>query len=126
MMSGGDLDGDVYMAIWDKEIVDAVNLKIEENMVKGIEPAFPSPASPDDDLQKEIHTEVLGEHNGSDKFSTSESICKYFENDRLGKMSNMHLKLAIEKGLDNHWVETASFLCSIQVDFAKHGRCIKT
>ena len=50
-MYGGDLDGDVYMAIWDREIVDAVNLKIEENIVNGIEPPFPPPANPDNDLQ---------------------------------------------------------------------------
>jgi hypothetical protein len=40
-------------------------------------------------------------------------------------MSNLHLALAIEKGVDHEFSEKAAFLCSIQVDFAKHGRCIK-
>ena len=41
-------------------------------------------------------------------------------------MANLHLSLAIQLGLDDEATKKASFLCSIQVDFAKHGRCIKT
>jgi hypothetical protein len=46
-------------------------------------------------------------------------------------MSNLHLRLAIEHGLDNkdpakkEAVDRAAYLCSVQVDFAKHGRCVK-
>ena len=40
-------------------------------------------------------------------------------------MSNLHLKLALEHGVDHPFTERAAFLSSIQVDFAKHGRCIK-
>ena len=41
-------------------------------------------------------------------------------------MANLHLSLAIQLGLDNEFTKKASYLCSVQVDFAKHGRCIKT
>lgn len=43
----------------------------------------------------------------------------------LGKMSNLHLNLAIQFGVNDPDTELAAYLCSIQVDFAKHGRCIK-
>lgn len=43
----------------------------------------------------------------------------------LGKMANIHLSLAISEGVDLPDTEKAAYLCSVQVDFAKHGRCIK-
>ena len=64
-------------------------------------------------------------------YDVGKTICGYFERDTLGKMSNLHLRLAIEHSLNpkdpvmKEAVDRAAFLCSIQVDFAKHGRCVK-
>jgi len=40
-------------------------------------------------------------------------------------MSHLHLRLALELGVEDPATEQAAYLCSVQVDFAKHGRCIK-
>ena len=49
----------------------------------------------------------------------------YFKRDMLGRVSNLHLNLAIQEGLNLETTRKAAFMCSVQVDFAKHGVCIK-
>lgn len=51
------------------------------------------------------------ELSGSKDFA--ESISDYFSRDNLGKMSNIHLSLAISEGVDNPETEKAAFLCSV-------------
>lgn len=69
MMSGGDLDGDVYMVIWDEQLVAALqDDKIEE----------PAPV---DSTVKTSEDELEG---------ISENIAHFLKNDYLGKLSNMH------------------------------------
>jgi len=114
-MSGGDLDGDVYMLIWDQEIVQGVK------DARGAE-GMPEPASDEtDEAQKEQLTEDIG----AEGYGIADTLCGYFKRDKLGQMSNLHLTLAIEHGVDSEPAMKAAYLCSIQVDFAKHGRCIK-
>ena len=109
-MSGGDLDGDVYLAIWDKLIVDGIS----PDMIK--EPAVYK-KFPDD---KKINSDKIEDH-----------IKRYFEKDNLGHLSNLHLALAdqIGKGWDTNPqykedLHKISWLISIAVDFAKHGKCV--
>lgn len=110
MMSGGDVDGDVYMVIWDKRIVQQAIKK----------DPFPKPSKTDNQKWKEECTEEMRKDIG-----IAESITAYFSKDMLGQVANLHLNLAIQKGLQFWATEKAAYLCSIQVDFAKHGRCIK-
>jgi len=56
-MSGGDLDGDVYMAIWDEKIIDDVLKKKKTD-------GFPDAAENDEEALKERHTQVIGETSG--------------------------------------------------------------
>jgi RNA-dependent RNA polymerase len=113
-MSGGDLDGDVYMIIWDKEIVQCVKKA-------HLDEQFPEPAPMDN---KELEAECT-EDLCQETYEIGKTVCGYFERDTLGKMSNLHLKLAIEHGVDNQFTKKASYLATVQVDFAKHGKCIK-
>ena len=106
-MSGGDLDGDVYMVIWDENIV---------NSVKDIYP--PAPVEKPDDL---ISKQVV---DPKDNFA---NIKYYMGNDYLGELSNIHTVLCDHAGKDGpkdvHNMKLAS-LISIMVDFAKHGQCM--
>ena len=72
-MSGGDLDGDVYMAIWEPEIVS--QLKPES-----IQPPAVYDKYPDD--YKEKPEDDIADH-----------MKRYFEKDNLGHLSNLHLAL---------------------------------
>lgn len=112
MMSGGDLDGDVYMLIWEQKIVSRVILKTKDK--------FPEPSLSENLEWKDKYTEEMDKDA-----DIAESIISYFQRDKLGQMSNLHLNLAIQKGIGHFSTEKAAYLCSIQVDFAKHGRCIK-
>lgn len=85
-MSGGDLDGDVYMVIWDRQIV-------EHTIKKPIPPA----ADPPEEWKTE-YTEDLSDVN---RTSIADSIIGYFKRDILGQTSNLHLALAINEGLQD-------------------------
>ena len=79
-MSGGDLDGDVYMCIWDKVLVDAV----EDSKIC-------PPAETDPIVEKEMpHT------LGNDLL---EHIGHYMKNDTLGELSNLHVAMCDQKDL---------------------------
>jgi len=69
-MSGGDLDGDVYMALWDKDIM--------ETLVREKEPA---------------NYAKYQEDKGLDSDKIEDHIKRYFEKDNLGHLSNTHLAL---------------------------------
>ena len=43
------------------------------------------------------------------------------EKDVLGIVSNKHIMLANEKGVENDTVKDLSLKCAVAVDFAKHG-----
>ena len=115
-MSGGDLDGDVYMVIWDdpKELDDSKKLvsKVKPEMIHP--PAVYKKYIPSaDSLPKQ---DEIVEHIGH-----------YFKEDRLGTLSNLHLAMCVELGKDGPKdpdMEKLSHLISIAVDFAKHGECI--
>jgi RNA-dependent RNA polymerase len=105
-MSGGDLDGDCFMVIWDKDIVG----NMSEHKVKP--PADYRKYEDDNKLQ-------------SDKIE--DHIKRYFEKDNLGHLANLHLALCDQIGplgpYDDECVEL-SRLISVAVDFAKHGKCV--
>ena len=105
-MSGGDLDGDVYMVIWDRSLVSNLD-------PKNIKP----PA-----VYKKFHEESE---------CTSDNILdhmkRYFEKDNLGHISHLHLALCSQIGIDGPMNSDAielSWYMSIAVDFAKHGKCV--
>ena len=83
-MSGGDLDGDVYMVIWDQEIVQAATAK-----------EIPQAANPPEEWKLK-YTEDLSHEK---RTSYADSIITYFRRDILGQTSNLHLALAINEGL---------------------------
>lgn len=95
-MSGGDLDGDVYMIIWDKEILSHID-------------KIPAPADPPKEWE-EMYTEDLSAVNRN---SIEDSIVCYFKRDILGQTSNLHLNLAINEGLNCDETQVAAFLASI-------------
>ena len=70
MMSGGDLDGDVYMCIWDKALVEAV---------------------------KEVHNPASTEKAETEPMAQKDHIVDYvayyMQNDTLGELSNLHVAM---------------------------------
>ena len=106
-MSGGDLDGDVYLAIWDQSIIDSLT----PDMIKT--PAIYKKFSDDGNLK-------------SDKIE--DHIKRYFEKDNLGHLSNLHLALCDQLGpnwdKDSEDTVELSRLIGVAVDFAKHGKCV--
>lgn len=107
MMSGGDLDGDTFFVTWDKELLEYV---LPESIV---EPA---------DYSK---GEILKEKPESEDIS--DYICFYLQRDCLGTISNLWMQLADlrgQKGPCSEDCQTLAHLCSVAVDFAKHGECV--
>ena len=105
-MSGGDLDGDCFMVIWDEETVK--NLQPE----RIVPPAV---------YKKYIDDSAL------ESTKIEDHIKRYFEKDNLGHLSNAHLALCDQMGpngpYEDDCVEISRLIC-IAVDFAKHGKCV--
>jgi RNA-dependent RNA polymerase len=107
MMSGGDLDGDVYFVAWDKELIQYVK---PENVKEAA------------DYSK---SELIKEKPDSDDLA--DYFVFYLQRDVLGTVSNLWLQLADHYGKDGPCHEDCiqlSHMCSVAVDFAKHGECV--
>lgn len=109
MMSGGDLDGDVYFVAWDKELLSY----IKPDCIK--EPA---------DYSK---SELIKEK--PDAEDLADYFVFYLQRDVLGTVSNLWLMLCDKYGQDgpcNEKCIALSHMCSVAVDFAKHGECVSS
>jgi len=107
MMSGGDLDGDVYFVTWDKELLSYVKL---ENIKE-----------PADYSKSELIKEKPDSEDLADYFTF------YLQRDVLGIVSNLWLNLCDKYGQEGPTDPkciSLSHMCSVAVDFAKHGECV--
>lgn len=106
-MSGGDLDGDVYMVIWNKLIVGGLKRTHKPAVYKKF----------NEDPKLIVDSKDIEDH-----------MADYFQKDNLGKLSNLHLALCDKFGSAGPFTKEAqelSWYISIAVDFAKHGKCIE-
>lgn len=79
MMSGGDLDGDVYMCIWDEQIVNATR---------------------DEEIQEPARTDVKpATQINSDLNGIFDHLAHYMRNDTLGELSNLHVAMSDQSRL---------------------------
>lgn len=86
-MSGGDLDGDVYMVLWEQDILN--HFKPEQ--------MFP-PA-----VYKKPEKEELDERKDDNQDGDIvDEIKRYFKKDNLGIIANLHLALAVETATKDH------------------------
>lgn len=106
-MSGGDLDGDVYFVTWDKELLSYIDpMEIKE---------------PADYSKSELIKERPDSEELPDYFTF------YLQRDVLGTVSNLWLRLCDKLGPDGPMDSRCmklSHMCSVAVDFAKHGECV--
>lgn len=111
MMSGGDLDGDVYFVTWDQELLSYI-----------------TPASmhePADYSQSELIKEKPECTNPDDELA--DYFVFYLQRDVLGTLSNLWLVLCDHYGQHGPRHEDCialAHMCSVAVDFAKHGECV--
>lgn len=120
-MSGGDIDGDVYMALWDELILEHLTPDV---------------------IRKPATYKKFMDNGGLTSNRIEDHIKRYFEKDNLGRLSNLHLALCDQIGgkwdfenppeghgvLSNNLNEDLyklSWLISVAVDFAKHGKCVE-
>lgn len=106
MCSGGDLDGDDFFVIWDKDFIPT-----EWNT----EP-MEMPATPKNDLRRPVRTEDVMAH-----------FVTYMKNDTLGQISNAHLAWSDylpDSVKDPICIELAA-LASSAVDYIKSGVTVK-
>lgn len=102
MLSGGDLDGDIFSVIWDERVTN--NCKVVEPMLRTRRKAKPlnRPVTVDDVM---------------------DFFVRYMREDNLGFIGNAHLVHADreEKGIFSDTALQLAELYSIAVDFAKTG-----
>ena len=106
-MSGGDLDGDIYFAIWDSNLIPPHDFP--PTQYSGGGPAAP----PQSSLSSE----------GVTKSELVRFFVNYMKNDNLGVIANAHLvfaDLSFEKAGSKECLELAK-LHSTAVDFVKTG-----
>jgi len=106
-MAGGDLDGDVYMVLWDESVLKYLTKdKIQKPAIVKTKEADPKKLPKEKEISK--HLEY------------------YFKNDILGMLQNLHDGLCDQRGPDGPMeprCKELGQLISNQVDFAKHGVC---
>jgi RNA-dependent RNA polymerase len=105
-MSGGDLDGDCFMVMWDQLVIDT----LKPDLIK----------PPAVYLKYEDDSKIK-----SDKIE--DHIKRYFEKDNLGHIANVHLALCDQLGPEGPYTDDCvelSRLQAVAVDFAKHGKCV--
>jgi RNA-dependent RNA polymerase len=101
MCSGGDLDGDDYIVVWDEELIPTL---------WNVKPFHYN--APDPVTKKKISTnDIIG------------FFCDYMQNDFLGRIANAHLAAAdyLDDGLDSKQCLKLVELHSIAVDYPKTG-----
>ncbi|KAI0342571.1 RdRP-domain-containing protein [Trametopsis cervina] len=101
MLSGGDLDGDMYSLIWDQRL-----LIPPENIHEPMDYTAPVP--------KKCNSPVTIEQ-------TKEHFINFMKNDVLGRVSNTHLALADQIGPRADDCILLAQLASQAVDFSKTG-----
>ena len=107
-MSGGDLDGDVYMVIWDKDLMEGF---------KESEPANNS------------HKSVLAKTQVKDDRDEVNFLKYFYENDYLGRLATTWTAYVNIPSFDKDGpnkpmsIKMSEYLCKL-VDFAKHGEGI--
>lgn len=102
MCSGGDLDGDDFFVIWDKEFIPRQ---------WNAEPMIP-PATPSNNLRRPVRIEdVMG------------FFAMYMKNDTLGQISNAHLAWAdwLPDSVKSEECKRLAELASMAVDYVKSG-----
>ena len=107
MMSGGDLDGDVYFVTWNASLLG--HLSVERL------------CPPARYTKPDIISEKPAEETIADYFTF------YLERDCLGQLANLHLALSDQFGIKGPLQPECiqlSRLQSVAVDFAKHGECV--
>jgi RNA-dependent RNA polymerase len=100
MCSGGDLDGDDFVVIWDQDLLPTVW------------------------NQEPFHYKAPTPKQAEDIVSTDQIISffvDYMENDFLGRIAHAHLAWADDKGLDSDECLRLVELHSMSVDYAKTG-----
>lgn len=107
MMSGGDLDGDVYFVTWDKDLLKYI--------------------TPDKMEQPADYTknELLKEKPDGDHIA--DFITFYLGRDVLGIISNLWVVVADicgQNGPKTDFCRSLAHMASVAVDFAKHGECV--
>ncbi|EQC30276.1 hypothetical protein SDRG_12126 [Saprolegnia diclina VS20] len=103
MMSGGDMDGDLYFCLWDQRLVPAQDVPPMQPPAASL--GIPPPSS------------APGIQGIQDHF------IRFLAHDNLGMISNMHLAIAdnsVHKAYDVRALELAE-AHAIAVDFAKSG-----
>ena len=107
MMSGGDLDGDVYFVAWDAELLSYLDKNCTSE---------PSDYSKSELVQEKPENEEIADY-----------FVFYLQRDVLGLVSNLWLLLCDHYGKDGPKHPDClalSHMCSVAVDFAKHGECV--
>ena len=108
-MSGGDLDGDIYFAIWDSNLIPLEDFPPME--YSGAGPAAVPP-------QSSLSADGVVTHSELVRF-----FVNYIRNDNLGMIANAHLVFAdvsCKKAASNECIQLAK-LHSTAVDFVKSG-----
>lgn len=106
-LSGGDLDGDLYNVIYDRDLFPRR--------------AIPSPA----DYSRQPAIDIRREVTSKDM---TEFFIKFMETDQLGQISNIHLQLADQKErgvFDPDCIKLAE-MASTAVDYSKTGIAVSS